>query len=122
VVLAPVTCEVLRDLVGGLAATTVAMDGEAWGFALTGDDCSDDGHPGLAGRISHRAVDLDVHLVEGLLHPLHAAGAFRDEVRHLPRRLSYPYPVASLAVASCDRPNRHVLQTAGALHRYFLGL
>src|SRR6185369_11128371 len=82
--LAPMAGEVLRDLVGGLAAAAVAMHREASRVPFTGDDVANDGHPGLTGEVGDRAMDLNVHLVQRLLHPLHAARTLRDEVRHLP--------------------------------------
>lgn len=105
VVLTPVTGEVLRDLFGGFAAATIAMQGEACRIAFAGDDGADDGHPGLAGEVGDRPMDLDVHLVEGLLHPLHAARALRHEVAHLPLQGTEPRD----RLARSERPTKEAV-------------
>jgi hypothetical protein len=73
VVLPPVTGEVLCDLVGGLATATIAMHRESGRIPFASDDGANDGHAGLPGEVGDGSVNLHVHLVQRLLHPLHAA-------------------------------------------------
>ena len=106
------------------------MGRQRGGIALARDDGADDRHPRGAGEVGDRAMHLDVHLVEGLLHPLHAARALRDEIGHLALQRPEPddglggpkgaaqQPAAMeqlqpLAIADVGLPSRHVVQLAG---------
>ena len=89
--LAPVAREVLGDLRPRLSATSITMLGEPDGITLARDDGSDDGHARGSGEVGDSAVHLDVHLIERLLHPLHAASALFDEIRQLPLQGSEPH-------------------------------
>src|SRR5206468_3806111 len=88
VLLAPRAGEVLRDRFDGLVAAMVAMCSQTRWIALPRHDGSHDRHAGGAGEIGDSAMDLHVHLVERLLHPLDATTAFGDEVGHLPLQCS----------------------------------
>jgi hypothetical protein len=99
-------------------------------IALARDDGADDRHPGGAGEVGDRAMHLDVHLVEGLLHPLYAARALSHEIGHLALQRPEPddgvggpegsaqQPAAMqqrqpLAIADIGLPPRDVVQLAG---------
>lgn len=70
---APSAGEGLRDLRGGALAALVTMLGQEGGIALAGDDGADDCHTGGAGNVGEHAVELEVHLGQGLLHALHVS-------------------------------------------------
>src|SRR5574341_83526 len=79
----PVAGDIPRELVGGLPTAPVPVPGEPGGIAFARDDGAHDGHPGDPGEIGDGPMDLDVHLIQGLLHPLDAPGALPHEVRQL---------------------------------------
>lgn len=47
----------------------MAKGAKASRVALSGYDGADDGHARRPSQVGHCAMNLDVHLVEGLLHP-----------------------------------------------------
>src|SRR5216684_6076159 len=51
---------------------------------LASHDGAYDRHAGRPGELGDGAVNLDVHLVQRLLHPLHAANPLLDQVGQLP--------------------------------------
>ncbi len=67
---APIPREVLGDLFGRLRTARVVVRAERDGIAFARHDGTDDGHPGRPREVGDRAMHLDVHLVQGLLHPL----------------------------------------------------
>lgn len=78
VFLSPRAGEVSRDVLDGFLATMVTKHVQPDRIALSGDDGADDGHARGPGEIGDGSMDLHVHLVEGLLHPLHVAGPLFD--------------------------------------------
>src|SRR6266849_5077338 len=80
---APVPGEVLGDLFGRLRTARVAVRRERDGIAFARDDGPDDGHPGRPREVADRAMHLDVHLVQGLLHPLDTPRALGHEIGDL---------------------------------------
>jgi hypothetical protein len=90
VFLSPGAGEALGDLRLGFMAAPVAAGSQTSRVALAGHDGTDDGHARIAREIGNGSVDLHVHLVEGLLHPLDAAGSLVDKVGRLP--LQGPQP------------------------------
>jgi hypothetical protein len=87
---APRASEVPRDLVGRLATATVTVLRQPGRIPFAADDGPDDRHPGHPGQVGDGAMDLNVHLIEGLLHPLDAASLFGHEVGKLALEGSQP--------------------------------
>jgi hypothetical protein len=83
VLLAPVPSKMFGDLLRGFTATRVAQRRQTSGISIAGHDGADDRHARLAGDITDGVMDLHVHLIQRLLHPLHAASPLLHEVRLL---------------------------------------
>jgi len=83
VLVAPGAREVPRDLRLVLAAPLVAQRRELVRVTLAADDRPKDVEAGCSGQVGDGSMDLHVHLVEGLLHPLHRARSLDDEVAQL---------------------------------------
>ncbi len=83
VLVPPIPGEIPSDLLDGFATARVPLGCQAHWIAVTSDDGANDGQAGGPGQIADGVMDLDVHLVEGLLHPLDATGAFLDQIGHL---------------------------------------
>src|SRR5450631_4576280 len=75
--------EIARDVLDGFTAAMVAKRAQLHRIALSRDDGADDGHARRPGQIGDGSMDLDVHLVERLLHPLDTAGPLFDEICQL---------------------------------------
>ena len=73
--LAPVATEVLDKLLAGFLAPLVAQGCQTDRVPFSVDNRLHDRHPRLTGQIGDRTMDLDVHLIQRLLHPLDKAGA-----------------------------------------------
>ena len=69
----PIAGQMLRDLLFTLLAASVTQRSKLQRVALAIDDGAHDAHPGLAGNIGHRMMNLHVHLVERLLYPLNGS-------------------------------------------------
>ena len=87
---APRAGEVPRDLVSRLATATVPVLRQTGRIPFAADDGSDDRHPRHPREVSDGAMDLDVHLIQGLLHPLDAACLFGHEIGELALEGSQP--------------------------------
>ena len=67
----------------GCPAPPVAQGREPNRVPLSGDNGAHDRHAGAAGQIRDRAMDLNVHLIQRLLHPLDEARPFAHQIRQL---------------------------------------
>ena len=124
---APGAGEVPRDLVGRLATATVTVRRQTGRIPFAADDGPDDRHPRHPSEVGDGAMDLDVHLIESLLHPLDAARLFGHEIGEL--ALEGPQPgdgltraegaakqtaameqLEPLAVAEVGLASRHMVQ------------
>ena len=77
---APRPRQVLGDLFGRFSTPTVPVRGELDRVAFDSDDGTDDGQAGQPREVGDRAMHLDVHLVQGLLHPLDISRALGHEI------------------------------------------
>jgi len=69
VLLAPVPAQAAGDLRFALLAAEVPQPRQCLRIAFPREDGVEDGQPGLPGDVGDGVVQLDVHLVERLLHP-----------------------------------------------------
>ena len=58
---------------------------QALGVACPGQDGRDDHHPGNAGDVAEYFGELDIHLLQGLLHVLHVPAGRADQGGPLPQ-------------------------------------
>ena len=56
------------------------MCGQHLWIALTGEDGTNDLHSGHAGQIADDVMELDIHLVQGLLHMLNMSTGITGQV------------------------------------------
>ena len=101
---APGAGEVFGDRGLRLATPRIPQRREPRRVALARDDGSDNRQPCRAGEVGDGAVDLDVHLIERLLHPLHAARPLFDEIRHLPVEGAQPHDGVAGAEGAPQEP------------------
>src|SRR6266496_5931461 len=81
--LSPRAPEVFGDLGGRFLAGGVPMLSKLKRFTFPVYDRANNGHPSCAGKVTDSAVDLHIHLIQGLLHPLNSLAAFCDQVAAL---------------------------------------
>ncbi len=74
----PSAGEVLCDFVYAFLASMISKLGELHRVTFARNDGTNDEHSGLTGNVGHRTVDLHVHLVQSLLHPLDGLAPMLD--------------------------------------------
>jgi hypothetical protein len=84
VLVTPVAFEMCSDFFLGFFAAAVPVVGKSAWVAFTLNDCTYDGHTGQAGDVGNSMMDLHIHRVEGLVHPLVRLGALLDKCSLLP--------------------------------------
>jgi hypothetical protein len=85
VFLPPVPLQGPRDLVFRALAPLVAVAGQGPRVAGAPDDGLEDEHPGHPGDVGHHLGQLDVHLLQGLLHVLDGPPGVGDDQLPLPQ-------------------------------------
>jgi hypothetical protein len=86
--------------------------------AFPGQDGRDDPHAGDAADVAEHFGELDIQLLQGLLHVLHMHGGQTDEQRALPpvrhARKFFVQPALDLLIAAQTTRNGPSVQSAAA--------
>ena len=94
------------DLVLAVTTSRIAQLGQFDGVAFARQDGGDDQHSGHPGDVADDLRQLDVHLLQGLLHVLDVAGGVAHQ--HLPLP-----PVGTQGQHRIRRPKRRTQETVG---------
>src|SRR5690606_39152366 len=105
-----------EDLLGGLDPAIPEL-GKLSGVSFATEDGRDDGNAGVSLAIADHIVQLDVHLLERLLHPLDRSGHLADQGLSLPYIISeFPGQVVGLETAIEQAKRVELLQPPGIAH------
>jgi hypothetical protein len=96
--------EMPGDLGSGLPTPTVAVLGEPGGIPFPRDDGADNRHAGRPREVGDGAMHLDVHVIQGLLHPLNTPRALGHEIGQLALESAQPGDRLDRAERASEQP------------------